>query len=174
MPLSLSQKLFFRINALTGRSVALDRAMIIIAHGFVYLVIAGALWWAVQTLSGREWLLFLTEGLAAYCIGYILNYGIALLVPHRRPIKEFPNVRTLVHTLGTWKSFPSDHAMASMILPTIALFAGAPAGIAVALFAGALLVAVSRVYVGVHYPRDIIGGLMVGAFSAIVAHIIFL
>jgi len=61
-------------------------------------------------------------------------------------------------------SFPSGHAMGSMTLAMVAILLAWPTRWRwpVLLAAGvfALLVAASRIYLGVHYPSDILGGWM--------------
>lgn len=169
MTLSKNQQLFLRVNALTGRWPALDIVMILIAHGLVYVIIAGLVFWAYTTFDQTRLFFFFFMAVSAYGIGYALNYGIAVVYRHRRPVKELPNIRTLVRTLGTWKTFPSDHAMTSAVPVALAVAFGAPFALAGAFAIGAFLVSVSRVYVGVHYPRDVVGGLIVGIASVIVA-----
>lgn len=171
---SWSHKLFLRLNAMHGRRPWFDMLMVIIAHAMVYpLIGVFLLWMKMRAPSEAGFWLMMSIAVASYAVGYAANYAIAVVYRHRRPVKELPNVRLLVQTLGTWKSFPSDHAMTSAIPATLAFLFGAP-WLSVMLFAGFFVICFSRVYVGVHYPRDIIGGLIVGAFSAIVSYSIII
>ena len=62
------------------------------------------------------------------------------------------------------KSFPSNHAANNFAGATILSFAYPQLRLA---FLGvALIVSISRVYVGVHYPFDILGGAILGALMA--------
>jgi undecaprenyl-diphosphatase len=167
MHLSWSHKLFLRVNELQGKHPVLDRLMVLTAHGLIAVLIANFVYFfAFEDAQ----VFFVTAG--AYVLGFVLNYAIALLCRRERPVKELPQVRVLLQTLGTWKSFPSDHAMAVAIPATLSVLLHAPLYGIICLVGGALLVGVSRVYVGVHYPRDIAGGLLVGAVSAIVAYLV--
>jgi undecaprenyl-diphosphatase len=68
------------------------------------------------------------------------------------------------HAAG--QSFPSDHATAAfgVALATWAFLDRRWGGV---LFAAAVLIGFARVYVGVHYPVDILGGLL-AAFVGVV------
>jgi undecaprenyl-diphosphatase len=70
----------------------------------------------------------------------------------------------LVHRLHS-HSFPSSHATISFACAaTLARFA--TRGEAVALYLLAAAIAYSRVYVGVHWPLDVIGGAVLGLLIA--------
>lgn len=82
------------------------------------------------------------------------------LIGRIRPCNELPDVNILAGCTGSF-SFPSAHAVNnfavavffSMLFPKYKW----------PLFLTAFLLALSRVYVGVHYPSDIIGGALIGS-----------
>jgi membrane-associated phospholipid phosphatase len=60
-------------------------------------------------------------------------------------------------------SFPSGHTAQTFFMATLIIreFQPGAAG-AIALYLLAVLVGITRMYVGVHYPRDVIGGAILG------------
>lgn len=90
---------------------------------------------------------------------YGLNYGVKLAVRRRRP--ELPGLPPLTKTVSRL-SFPSAHCTTS--------FAAARAyrGLApgTVLYSAATAFALSRPYLGVHYPSDVVGGAILGSIIA--------
>lgn len=86
-----------------------------------------------------------------------------------RPFVTYPNDFTK-HSVAGSKSFPSGHtSMAFAAATNISLmypkwYVIAPA------FAWASTVGYSRMYLGVHYPSDVLAGMIVGSGSAIIVH----
>jgi undecaprenyl-diphosphatase len=123
-------------------------------HGGVWFALAAA----GAALDGDRRHLFQR---AATAIGaaYAANQLIKLAVGRRRP--ELDDLPPLVPT-GSRISYPSAHASTS--------FAGARALArmwpAAPLYAGALAMALSRPYVGVHYPSDVVAGAVLGTAVA--------
>ncbi|MFS0673407.1 phosphatase PAP2 family protein [Ornithinibacillus sp. 179-J 7C1 HS] len=87
------------------------------------------------------------------------------LYPRKRPYLVLENSHVMENPL-TDCSFPSGHTTAifSVVTPFILLY---PI-LLIALLPIAFLVALSRVYLGLHYPSDIIVGSMLGVSSGII------
>jgi undecaprenyl-diphosphatase len=75
-----------------------------------------------------------------------------------------PDINLLVGC-GGGKSFPSSHAVNNFAVAT--LFAWYYRRGKYWLYAWASLIAISRVFVGVHYPSDVVGGALIGTGVAL-------
>lgn len=63
-------------------------------------------------------------------------------------------------------SFPSGHAASAFAVAAV-MFKALPKKIGVPALVFAIIISLSRLYVGVHYPTDVIGGVLLGTASAI-------
>ena len=126
----------------------------------------GLVWIFLAALAA--WLWRKPAVLPVVVIADLLAEGLSdlgkLLFDRARPPLRYPEPWPLVHLPHT-ASFPSGHATTSFACAaTLARFA--PRRIAVLLYVLAALIAYSRVYVGVHYPLDVLGGAVLGLLIA--------
>jgi undecaprenyl-diphosphatase len=108
---------------------------------------------------GTLWLTWIAIALADWSAA-----AIKALVDRPRPFERYAEPKTLVpHPHDA--SFPSGHAATSFAAATMLSLAFP--SLAAPLLVLATAVSFSRVYVGVHYPLDILGGAVLGALVAI-------
>ena len=78
-------------------------------------------------------------------------------------------VRLMIESCGVGYSFVSAHAANHFALATFMSFlVGGKKGLMALLFIWAASVALSQVYVGVHYPADITGGAIIGIIAGFI------
>lgn len=138
---------------------------------FVALTVAGyagAVWVALAAglAAWRGRPMLMAAALTAACVwsADLLSLGIKTLVERPRPFHALPQTDLLIGgTVGT--SFPSGHAATSAAGAVIVALLVRRAAPALALLA--LAIGYSRVYVGAHYPLDVLGGAALGATVAL-------
>lgn len=124
-------------------------------HGGVWLAI-GAAGWALDRSRAVQW----RDAVGMVAGTYALNTALKLVVRRRRP--DLPGLPALSGT-PTQLSFPSAHASTSFAAAGLyaRLGLGAPV-----LYALAVTLSLSRLYLGVHYPSDILAGAALGTAVA--------
>lgn len=100
-------------------------------------------------------------------LALVINVALGHFLPYRpRPFIYEPH---LIHQLVSHKpdmSFPSAHAAGSFAFAIGLFYAGVGDGIWGLLFAAAI--AIARVFVGVHWPTDVMAGAVIGIVSGFV------
>ena len=145
-----------RIMRTRGHTPAVEKAAQVIAksgdNGYLWIAI-GTAGFLLDSRRRKQWL---TTGLIGP-IGIGVNFGIKLIFKRPRPVLEgLPPLGGAPSSL----SFPSAHATAS--------FASATAMSRIApelryVFIGtAALMALTRPYLGMHYPSDVLAGIALG------------
>jgi len=152
-------KEFFKINKKIGNSEVVDFVMYFSSSWLIYVILATVLIWAYffYDSSATFWFFILVLG-ASVAIGLFASLIVALVFPKKRPVAVLKDIRQLITPFQTWKSFPSDHTLLSFLFALSPLYFGASFLFVLALFLLAAMVGYGRVYVGVHYPYDILGG----------------
>lgn len=106
---------------------------------------------------------FLALASLALC-ALITNACLKNVIARPRPYTQIPDLTALIPPQKDW-SFPSGHATASFASAGIYLRT-LPKKYGLASLALAMLIAFSRLYVGVHYPTDILGGVAIGLLGS--------
>ena len=161
----MNYETFRWITGLSGNSVV-DAVMRFAAQDLVYVLFGVFAVLCVGRLRHRQ-IVPVLQALVVLAAAFILGLIAAALHPEQRPFTAHPNVHELIkHSPG--QSFPSDHATAAFAIALAVLFFYSRRW-GIALLALALLIAFARVYVGVHYPGDVLGSLVVAGLGVLVA-----
>ncbi|HOY55830.1 MAG TPA: phosphatase PAP2 family protein [bacterium] len=172
--LNFDYQFFTAINSLAGKYHWLDLVAIICAKYLIFVIFGAALgWWislhkskptfAWPVEGKKKWLAVGHLGLTAVGV-YLINNLIALIHFRERPFLR-EGVKQMVNPMSE-KSFPSDHAAASFAVAAVIFFYNKALG--GFLFVLAILVGLGRIYTGVHYPLDVLGGAVVGILTAMI------
>lgn len=129
--------------------------------GIVWIVLAAML--LVQKKYKKTGLAMAISLLIGF---FITNLLLKNWVCRPRPYNVIPELHALV-TAGDW-SFPSGHSTCSMA-GAVPMFCELPKKMGVPALVLAVLICLSRLYVGVHYPTDVLCGALVGVFAAVCA-----
>ena len=141
-------------------------------------VLAMLLWWAwfktgETHAHNRE---KITSTLFSCVFGFMLARALALTLPFRLRPRHNPNLPFSLPEgadptlLDGWSSFPSDHAVLFFALSTGLFFISKRAGVFAFVYT-TVMIALPRVYLGLHYPTDILAGAVVGIAVAAASNI---
>jgi undecaprenyl-diphosphatase len=150
-----------QLNALVGVSPTFDLLMILTANWCVHLLVLSIAlrWWLSRNRADARHSAILC-GLTTV-LGLALNQFILLFVHRPRPY-EFGVTHLIVDRTVDF-SFPSDHATVAFAIAMPLLFKRDR--FAPLYLAAASLVALSRVYVGIHFLGDIVGGALTAGLA---------
>jgi undecaprenyl-diphosphatase len=124
------------------------------------------LWLLARPYREPTWKRACLSALLSCALALGVNQVIAHFVWERpRPFAEHPGAVHLFAGGSLDPSFPSDHAAAAFAIAVAVLFHSVRVGMA--FLAVAVLIAVSRVAEGLHYPTDVLAGATVGAIAAV-------
>ncbi|MBX4187110.1 MAG: phosphatase PAP2 family protein [Candidatus Doudnabacteria bacterium] len=154
----MNYQIFYAINGLAGRYAILDALGIFFADYFVY-VSAGLLlllWFNKQMRS------YVTLAFAAAFFSRVVVVElIKRLLNHPRPHEVLMNIHQLLADSENGRSFPSGHAV--MYFSLAFAFWGTKYFWPFSILA--LLGSLARIYVGVHFPIDILGSFIIAILT---------
>jgi undecaprenyl-diphosphatase len=118
-------------------------------------------WWQARSVSVTDLALVFWAGIGTVLAWAVAHYGLKPLIAERRPYLRLHHVEVLL-TRTHGYSFPSGHAtVAGAVLTGLWLTRHKIIATLATIFG--LLLAYSRVYTGMHYPGDVVAGLIFGA-----------
>lgn len=168
----MNDKIFYFFYDLAHKSAFLDNLFIFLANTFPYVVIMLAglfLLFHHEILRAenpyREFLNKWKEIAVVFLSGvlaWIFSYLLKLTFQALRPFDLLDGVQSLLPETGY--AFPSGHASFFAAIAFSVFFLHRKAGYAFMVFA--LLIGLSRIVSGVHFPADILGGFLLGALVA--------
>ncbi|MBI2019700.1 phosphatase PAP2 family protein [Candidatus Daviesbacteria bacterium] len=155
--------LFFQIYNLNGQNANIDKLMVFVTDYLIHLlfILSFIVSWKGKILDRKAFLIMLIS----FPIAVILIKIIHIFIYEPRPWVTFNLIPLADNHFDA--SFPSRHATLSAVIAFSYLYFGskwaAPFLIAM------LLIGFSRIYVGVHYPLDILGGFVVAGLAIFIA-----
>ena len=139
----------------------MDSLIIFGAKYLVFAIIALAVLAVVVCKSKEQWFNFGVLVLLALAAGYALARLAGLLFAHPQPFAAEGFEPLIPH--ATDNSFPSDHTLIGGVFASVAFLADRRVGLA--LWILTLLVGLSRMLAGLHYPIDILAAAVLAAVA---------
>lgn len=159
---------FYNFNWRGARPPWLDRLMWLITqsgNGFLALLCAVYFWQQGERRLANQ------MALGSLTLWLVVEL-VKALVRRPRPFVRLAQTR-IVGLRAVGRSFPSGHTGQAFFQSTLLVLFFHPSAPATALvYLGAVLVGVTRMYVGAHYPRDVLAGAVLGTIFGFIAILI--
>lgn len=169
---SIDTELLLYINSL--HNAYLDNFMYLVSGKWVWMPMYALILIAMIQKNWRQALFVLLIAVLAIAIADQISSGIIKhSVERLRPTHE-PAIANLVHVVKEYRGgrfgFVSSHAANTVAFALLFSLLFRNRWFSLSVAAWAALVMYSRMYLGVHYPGDILGGIVVGAVSGIICY----
>ncbi|MER2256382.1 MAG: undecaprenyl-diphosphatase [Priestia megaterium] len=161
---SVDYTIFHAVNQYASHVKPLDSLMVFFADYAQYVLIVLLGLFLLINKNGSRVVAF--QALCACATGVIINKVISLFAYRDRPFISHHVNQLIDHAANS--SFPSDHATSALVI-TFTIWLHFKRSGRMWVFMGALI-AFSRVWVGVHYPFDVLTGAILGCVLALFIH----
>lgn len=164
----MNSEVLLTINGWAGKNAWLDGVMVFSAVWLIYIIfIVAATCLAIYAYK-RQWrpvIYFIGMMAITFAVLKLME----LLNLDHRPFMDHTLAQLIPHEPG--QSFPSDHTTSGVAVALGILVFTKFKKIGILLLIAACLVGFSRIYVGVHYPADIAGGILTASIGCGLAFI---
>jgi undecaprenyl-diphosphatase len=130
----------------------------------LYAAVTCGLWLLARPYGDPKWKLACVSGLTAAGVAMLTNQAISHLWERPRPFTAHPALTHLLSAPSPDPSFPSDHAAAAFAIAFVILAFSRRGGVCFLGFAS--LIGLTRIGLGLHYPSDVVAGMVVGWAAA--------
>ncbi|PEA89593.1 undecaprenyl-diphosphatase [Bacillus thuringiensis] len=162
---SIDDQIFYFINERVKKSFIIDNIMIFLAEyaQFIFPLILIILW----LVNKKKSRIAVLQTTLAFGFSFSLIKIIKMFSYRDRPFISHLDINQLVeHSINS--SFPSNHATSAFVIAvTVFLFYKRLGTICLMISFG---IAFSRIWVGVHYPIDVIVGIILGTLISVLFH----
>ncbi|MEC0182816.1 undecaprenyl-diphosphatase [Paenibacillus peoriae] len=164
MLINVDYALFHWINELANHLSILNGIMRFLAQYAPYLFgLALLVYWFSFKMPHR---MMVIEAVVTAGVGFAISWGLGHLFYRDRPFVGHDVIQLIHHDANA--SFPSNHALGAIAVATVFWLHRQKYRVLWVILA--VLIAVSRVWTGVHYPSDILAGAVIGAGCAVGIH----
>ncbi|HET8690348.1 MAG TPA: phosphatase PAP2 family protein [Candidatus Saccharimonadales bacterium] len=165
----MNLQLFQAINGLAGHNQWLDNLMIFCSEYLIYvigLIFAVCLGLLVYKKQWRTALWLVVTLIVSFVILKIAGS----FVIESRPFIDHRVMQLIPHDIDN--SFPSDHATAALAMALGLFYFTRWRALSAGVLVLAILVGFSRVFVGVHYPGDVLAGWIIAIIGSVITFFI--
>src|SRR5437867_2036444 len=162
----MDYRIYHAINQFVYHHAWLGRGLNVLENWAVPVIAIATLplWLLARPGGSRKWKLASACALGSAALALLVNQLIGKVWNRERPFATHPSA----HVWGSRShdpSFPSDHASAAFGIAFAVFFFDRLVGSV--FLAAAVVIGAGRVFIGAHYPLDIVAGCLVGLAAAL-------
>jgi membrane-associated phospholipid phosphatase len=156
------------------RLVALDQFLYIISLTTSFISIGIVLTILITSLKTKSKPLRIVffKMLAVLIIAALISFTLKNIIIRERPFKTYPDIEKLSEAGSS--SFPSGHTLEAFAMAVALSILVPKRKFIIPVFIWASLVAYSRMALGVHYPSDVLSGMIIGSFIGLLVPLLTL